>query len=163
MRIKFFLLKYSFDCPRKVHFPLITTSTGHLAKRLSVHLRTKWFWVWILLQSLKLQISQTSLKFQIAPWQSDNYKAVQTTHMWDDKNTESVFTFVIIKPKTEICFSLSNVGSIITNFASQKVESFLWVTVKGSTLNFKHFHTCFCCKSVSCSYMVTHLISTNLT
>ena len=163
MRIKNFLLKYFFDCPRKVHFPLITASTGHLAKRLSVHWRTKWFWVWILLQSLKLQISQTSLKLQIAPWQSDNYKVVQTTHMWHDNNTESVFTFAIIKPKTEICFSLSNVRSIIINFASQKVESFFRVTVKGPILNFKYFHTYFCCKSVSCSYMATCLISTNLT
>ena len=26
--------------------------------------------------------------------------------------------------------------------------------------NFKYFPTCFCCKSVSCNYMITHLTST---
>ena len=71
----------------------------------------------------------------------------------------SMFTFIIIKPKTKLCFSFSNIGSIITNFASQKVKNLFWVTVKGPTLNFKYFPTCFCCKSVSCNYMITHLTS----
>ena len=72
----------------------------------------------------------------------------------------SVFTFIIIKSKTELSFSFSNIWSVIKNFASQKVKDFFWVTVKGSTLNFKCFQTCFCCKSLSCDYMVTHLTST---
>ena len=71
-----------------------------------------------------------------------------------------VFTFIIIKPKTKLCFSFSNIGSIITKFTSQKVKKLFWVTVKGPTLNFKYFPTCFCCKSVSCNYVITHLTST---
>ena len=67
----------------------------------------------------------------------------------------SVFTFIIIKPKTKLCFSFSNIGSIVTNFASQKVENLFWVTVKEPTLNFKYFSTCFCCEGVSCNYMIT--------
>ena len=47
----------------------------------------------------------------------------------------SVFTFIIIKPKTKLCLSF----------------------FKGPILNFKYFSTCFCCKSVSCNYMITHL------
>ena len=43
----------------------------------------------------------------------------------------SVFTFIIIKPKTKLCFTFSNIGSIITNFTSQKVKNLFWVTVKG--------------------------------
>ena len=62
----------------------------------------------------------------------------------------SVFYFIIIKPKAELWnFSLSNIGTIITDFASQQVKSFFWVTVKGSTLTFKFFPTCFCCKRVN--------------
>ena len=62
----------------------------------------------------------------------------------------SVFYFIIIKPKAELWnFSLSNIGTIITDFASQQVKSFFWVTVKGSTLTFKYFPTCFCCKRVN--------------
>ena len=62
----------------------------------------------------------------------------------------SVFTFIIIKSKTKLCFSLSNIRSVIINFASHKVKDFFWVTVKGSTLNVKYFPTCVCCKSVGC-------------
>ena len=43
----------------------------------------------------------------------------------------SVFTFIIIKPKMKLCFSFSNIGSIITNFTSQKVKNLFRVTVKG--------------------------------
>ena len=68
----------------------------------------------------------------------------------------SVFTFIIIKPKTKLCFNFSNILSIITNFTSQKVKNLFRVTVKGSSLNFKYF----CCKSVSCNYVITHLTST---
>ena len=60
-----------------------------------------------------------------------------------------LFTFIIIKLKTELCFSISNIGSVMTNFAPQKVKNIYWVTVKGSTLNFEYFLTCFCCKNVS--------------
>ena len=71
-----------------------------------------------------------------------------------------VFTFIIIKPKAKLCFSFPNIGSIITNFASQKVKNLFWVSFKGPILNFKYFPTCFCCKSVSYNYMITHLTST---
>ena len=71
----------------------------------------------------------------------------------------SVFTFIISKPRTKFCFSFSNIGSIITNFASQIVNNFFWGTVMGSSLNFKYLPICFCCKSVSCNYMITHLTS----
>ena len=70
----------------------------------------------------------------------------------------SVFTFIIVKPKTKIYFSFSNISSIIINFTSQKVENLFWVTVKGPTLNFKHFPTCFCCKSVSCNSVICNYI-----
>ena len=60
-----------------------------------------------------------------------------------------------------LLISFSNIRSIITNFASQKVKNlFCLVTVKGPTLNFKYFSTCFCFKSVSCKYMITHWTST---
>ena len=72
---------------------------------------------------------------------------------------KSVFIFMIIKSKTKLCFSLSNIRSVITNFASQTVMDIFWVAVKGSSLNFKYLPTCFCCKSVSCNYMITHLTS----
>ena len=70
----------------------------------------------------------------------------------------SVFTFIIVKPKTKIYFSFSNISSIIINFTSQKVENLFSVTVKGPTLNFKHFPTCFCCKSVSCNSVICNYI-----
>ena len=70
----------------------------------------------------------------------------------------SVFTFIIVKPKTKIYFSFSNISSIIINFTSQKVENLFSVTVKGPTLNFKHFPTCFCCKSVSCNSVICNCI-----
>ena len=73
----------------------------------------------------------------------------------------SVFTFIIIiKLKTKLCLSFSSIGSIITTFASQKAKNLVWVTVTGPTLNFKYFPTCFCCNSVSCNYMISHLTST---
>ena len=53
-----------------------------------------------------------------------------------------VFTFIIFKLKTKL-----------------NTVTFL-VTVKGPALNFKYFSTCFCCKSVSCNYMITQLTST---
>ena len=43
----------------------------------------------------------------------------------------SVFTFIIIKPKTKVSFSFSNIGSIITKFASQKLKNVFSVTVRG--------------------------------
>ena len=72
----------------------------------------------------------------------------------------SVFTFLIMKPKTKLSFSFSNIGSIITNFVCQNIKNIFWVRVKGTTLNFKYFPTCFCYKSFCCDYMITHLTST---
>ena len=71
-----------------------------------------------------------------------------------------VFTFIVIKPKMELCFSLSIIESIITNFVSQKVKNFFIVTVKGPTLNFNYFSTCFC---VGSNYIITHITSSLLT
>ena len=51
----------------------------------------------------------------------------------------SVFTFLIMKPKTKLSFSFSNIGSIITNFVCQNIKNIFWVRVKGTTLNFKYF------------------------
>ena len=51
---------------------------GPLAKWLSVFLRTKWFWVWVQLQSLHLQISHL-----LRVWIHSQ------TRMWHDKNIRS--------------------------------------------------------------------------
>ena len=52
---------------------------------------------------------------------------------------KSVFTFIIIRPKSKLCFSLSSIGSIITSFASQKNFLRLRVTQKALQLTFFFF------------------------
>ena len=54
---------------RWIHF-CTAQSFGHLAKWLSIRLRTNWLWVRVPLQSLKLQI----LRLLWVPWQSGNYR-----------------------------------------------------------------------------------------
>ena len=69
---------------------------------------------------------------------NENASAVRSAFLFE----RLVFTFIIIKLKTKL-----------------NTVTFL-VKVKGPTLNFKYFSTCFCCKSVSCNYVVTYLTST---
>ena len=119
-------------------------------------MRVKWF-QFVLLKSFpffKLFVRFTLLKQSAFPiintFVAVLYIVWVKTLLWYilfSFSKRSVFTFVIIKPKTELCFRLYNIGSIITNFASQKVNNFFWVTVKGSILNFKYFPTCCCCKN----------------
>ena len=75
----------------------------------------------------------------------------------------SILLFIVIKPKAELCFSFSNIWSIIINLKSQKVKSFFWVTVKGPTLNFNYLSRRFYCKSVLSIYIMTKLTSALLT
>ena len=69
-----------------------------------------------------------------------------------------VVYFIIIKLKAELCSRLSNIGSIVTSFASQKLKNFFRVTVRVTNLDFRYFPTCFCCKSVSCNCMIACFI-----
>ena len=67
-----------------------------LAKSLSVRLRTKWLWVRVLLQSLKLQIlrlfrARSSLTFR-QPWSVDSLWNAYVT--WQD-HTVKIFSTVI--------------------------------------------------------------------
>ena len=64
----------------------------HLAKWLSVRLRTKWFWVRVQLQSFKLQISRllrarSSLTFNYSVW---THFETRTSH---DKNIQTLCGF----------------------------------------------------------------------
>ena len=74
---------------------IIVVGTPHLykggfefSKWLSVHLWTKWFWVWVPLQSFKLQILH--LFRARSSWHSGNYRMWihSESCMWHDNNIQ---------------------------------------------------------------------------
>ena len=87
---------------------------------------------------------------------NENISAVRSSFLFEKIGC----AFIVIEQKTELCFSFSNIGSIIINLASQTVKSFFWVTIKGPNLSFKYLPKWFFCNSVRSNYAFTNLTST---
>ena len=65
---------------------------NHLAKGVSVRLRTKWFWVRVQLRSLKLKLRFRACFEKGIPWHLGNYSVWihSETCTWHDKNKQSL-------------------------------------------------------------------------